>query len=94
MSDDFTPTQPPGWTSPIYEPLTRRTMFAGLPFALSIGLGFVAFQLFALRLYGLLPVPVLAFMVLRRVYRHDAWALGAWVDHVFDVLGRSTTLDV
>ncbi len=94
MSDEHSSSQLEGWTAPIYEPLTRRTMFGGVPFTLSVGLGFVAFQLFALRLYAFLFLPMLAFIALRAVYKRDEWALGAWIDHVLDVIGRATTLDV
>lgn len=89
------PNDPPeGYFAPISQPLTRRTMYGGVPLMTFMLLVFLAMQLMNFRLYALLVLPPLLYVVLRHLYRRDEWAAGAWLEHVREVILRRTTLHV
>jgi type IV secretory pathway VirB3-like protein len=86
--------RPPGWHAPIIQPLTHRSMYGGVPFMTFMILVFVSMQLLNFKLYKFLVIPPVLFVVLRLLYRHDEWMVGTWLEHVRDVIQKSTTLDV
>ncbi len=75
-----------GWEVPLCRPLTRRVMFGGVPFFVMVGHIFAGMQFVNLKLYYLLLVLPVSFLVMRAFYAHDEWGVESWLENV-----RSTT---
>lgn len=91
MQDDASEGTP-GWTAPICQPLTRRTMYGGVPVFTVMMVLFMVMQILNFQLYSFLVVPAVLYWILRKLYERDAWGPGAWVGHIRDVIQRNTHL--
>lgn len=83
-----------GYYEPVCRPLTKRLMIVGVPSNTFFGLLMTAMYLITLRLYVCLPLFVVGFVILRRIYAHDQWAMAGFLNHFRMVAKNRTELEV
>lgn len=83
-----------GWEVPLCRPLTRRVMFAGVPFFVGAGLVFASMQLVNFKAYQLLAGPVVAFLAARIVYSKDEWGVSTLLENIRSTIQRKNRMDV
>lgn len=83
-----------GYMEPVCRPLTKRIMVVGVPSNTFFGLLLTVIYLMFLRLYVCLPLVVVGFIVLRRLYAYDPWAVAAFLTHLRMVARQDTELEV
>ena len=83
-----------GWEVPLCRPLTRRVMFAGVPFFVGAVFGVAVMQIVNLRLYPALLLLPPIYLVMRALYVRDEWGVGAWVEQVRSTAQGTNRMDV
>jgi type IV secretory pathway VirB3-like protein len=72
---------PSDYAAPVCEPLTRRIMNAGVPQDALMWLFIGGYMAMVLKIYVLLPVVAVAYLLLRALYARDEWAVALWLEH-------------
>lgn len=75
-----------GFEVGLCRPLTRRVMFAGVPFFVGAGFVFAAMQITNLKAYPLLLLIPPLYLIVRALYARDEWGVSSWLENA-----RSTT---
>jgi type IV secretory pathway VirB3-like protein len=83
-----------GWEVPLCRPLTRRVMFAGVPFFVGVGFVLAVMQIVNLRIFPALALLPPAYLVMRALYARDEWGVDVWVENVGSTAQGKNRMDV